>query len=179
MATRPDAGAVANREYRSDHEGFLRALAVPTIQRSRLLPEVPTVAESGVPGFDVPGWYAVVVPRGTPEPAIARLNAAMRVALDDAEVTATLNRKVSRGEALSAEDSERIVGMSKLIGQVQTMVEQSGAPEGFDAAKWVAGWLQTPVAALGGGRPVDYMDTMEGQGMVSVLLARMQSGAYA
>ncbi|MBR0661581.1 Bug family tripartite tricarboxylate transporter substrate binding protein [Neoroseomonas oryzicola] len=72
--------------------GRLRALAVPTIQRSRLLPEVPTVAESGVPGFDVPGWYAVVVPRGTPEPAIARLNAAMRVALEDAEVTATLNR---------------------------------------------------------------------------------------
>lgn len=72
--------------------GRLRALAVPTANRSRLLPEVPTVAESGVPGFDVPGWYAVVVPRGTPEPAIARLNAAMRVALDDAEVTATLNR---------------------------------------------------------------------------------------
>jgi len=93
--------------------------------------------------------------------------------------TATLNRKVSKGEALSAEDSERIVGMSKLIGQVQTMVEQSGAPDGFDAVKWVAGWLQTPVAALGGGRPVDYMDTMEGQGMVSALLARMQSGAYA
>ena len=67
-------------------------LAVPTINRSRLLPEVPTVAESGVPGFDVPGWYAVVVPRGTPETAIARLNAAMRTALEDPEVIATLNR---------------------------------------------------------------------------------------
>ena len=72
--------------------GRLRALAVPTINRSRLLPEVPTVAESGVPGFDVPGWYAVVVPRGTPETAIARLNAAMRTALEDPEVIATLNR---------------------------------------------------------------------------------------
>lgn len=72
--------------------GKLRALAVPTIARSRLLPDVPTVAESGVPGFDVPGWYAVVAPRGTPEPAIAQLASAMRTALDDAEVTATLNR---------------------------------------------------------------------------------------
>lgn len=72
--------------------GRLRALAVPTLSRSRLLPEVPTVAESGVPGFDVPGWYAVVVPRGTPEAAIARINAAMRASLEDAEVIATLAR---------------------------------------------------------------------------------------
>jgi tripartite-type tricarboxylate transporter receptor subunit TctC len=73
-------------------EGKLRALAVPHSARSRLMPEVPTVAESGVPGFDVPSWYAVLAPRGTPEPAIARLNAAMRVALADAEATAVLNR---------------------------------------------------------------------------------------
>lgn len=72
--------------------GRLRALAVPTLQRSRLLPDVPTVAESGVPDFDVPGWYAVVAPRGTPDAAIARLAAAMRTALEDAEVTAALNR---------------------------------------------------------------------------------------
>lgn len=72
--------------------GRLRALAVPTINRSRLLPDVPTVAESGVPGFDVPGWYAVAAPRGTPEAVIARLAGAMRTALDDAEVTAALNR---------------------------------------------------------------------------------------
>jgi len=73
-------------------EGKLRALAVPHLTRSRLLPEIPTVAESGVPGFDVPSWYGVLTPRGTPEPAIARLNAAMRIALADPEVTAVLNR---------------------------------------------------------------------------------------
>lgn len=72
--------------------GKLRALAVPTLARSRLLPDVPTVAESGVPDFDVPGWYAVVAPRGTPDPIVARIGSAMRTALDDAEVTATLNR---------------------------------------------------------------------------------------
>ncbi|MDP3416092.1 tripartite tricarboxylate transporter substrate binding protein [Falsiroseomonas sp.] len=73
-------------------EGKLRALAIPHLERSRLMPDIPTVAESGLPGFDVPSWYAVMAPRGTPEAAIARLNAAMRVALGDADVTAVLNR---------------------------------------------------------------------------------------
>ncbi len=73
-------------------EGKLRAIAIPHLERSRLMPEIPTVAESGVPGFDVPSWYAVVVPKGTPEPAIAKLNEAMRASLSDADVTAVLNR---------------------------------------------------------------------------------------
>jgi tripartite-type tricarboxylate transporter receptor subunit TctC len=73
-------------------EGKLRAIAVPHAERSRLMPELPTVAESGVPGFDVPSWYGILAPRGTPEPAIARINAAMRVALNDADATAVLNR---------------------------------------------------------------------------------------
>jgi putative toxin-antitoxin system antitoxin component (TIGR02293 family) len=93
--------------------------------------------------------------------------------------TATINRKASRDEELSADDSERVVGMSNLIGQVQTMVEQSGNAEGFDAAKWVAHWLEEPIPALGGACPANYMDTMEGQKLVSNLLATMQSGAYA
>ncbi|MGK7869561.1 Bug family tripartite tricarboxylate transporter substrate binding protein [Falsiroseomonas sp. E2-1-a20] len=73
-------------------DGKLRALAIPHLERSRLMPDIPTVAESGLPGFDVPSWYAVMAPRGTPDAAIARLNAAMRVALEDAEVAAVLNR---------------------------------------------------------------------------------------
>lgn len=93
--------------------------------------------------------------------------------------TATINRKASRDEALSSDDSERVIGMSNLIGQVQAMVEQSGNPEGFDAAKWLAHWLEEPIPALGGECPASYMDTMEGQKMVSTLLATMQSGAYA
>jgi uncharacterized protein (DUF2384 family) len=93
--------------------------------------------------------------------------------------TATINRKASRDEELSAQDSERVLGMSNLIGQVQAMVEQSGNPEGFDAAKWVAHWLEEPIPALGGECPASYMDTMEGQKLISNLLSMMQSGAYA
>jgi len=73
-------------------EGKVRALAVPTAQRSRLLPDIPTVAESGLPGYDVPSWYGLVAPAGTPARAIARLNQAAVAALRDAQTVATLNR---------------------------------------------------------------------------------------
>jgi len=73
-------------------EGRVRALAVPTASRSRLLPDVPTVAESGLPGYDVPSWYAIVAPAGTPQPAIAKLNQAVTTALRDPGVTEVLNR---------------------------------------------------------------------------------------
>ena len=125
------------------------------------------------------------VPAQDAKRLLERLNVSQGPVLKSLNLsTATLNRKAGKAENLSPEDSERIVGMSKLIGQVEVMLkdsgtEQSDAADGFDAAHWVANWLQTPVAALGGSRPVDYMDTMEGQGMVSTLLAQMQSGAYA
>jgi putative toxin-antitoxin system antitoxin component (TIGR02293 family) len=92
---------------------------------------------------------------------------------------ATVERKASQEDVLSTEKSERAIGMSSLVGQVQAMVEESGNPEGFDAAKWVWQWLNQPVPALGGKRPVEYMDTMEGQKLVSNLLTMMQTGAYA
>jgi tripartite-type tricarboxylate transporter receptor subunit TctC len=52
-------------------DGRLRLLAVTTPQRSRALPDVPTVAESGVPGYDFTGWMGMLVPRSTP-PDIVR-----------------------------------------------------------------------------------------------------------
>jgi len=66
-----------------------------------------------------------------------------------------------------------------LIGLVQTMVEQSGNPEGFDAKLWVCDWLSHPLPALGGKMPASYIDTLEGQKLVVELLAMSQSGAYA
>ena len=54
--------------------GKLRALAVTTAKRSPNFPDLPTVAEAGVPGFDAMTWHGIVVPARTPVPAIARLN---------------------------------------------------------------------------------------------------------
>ncbi len=93
--------------------------------------------------------------------------------------TATLNRKARANARLSPHESERVVGVAKLIGQVQAMVEASGEPEGFSAPDWVADWLREPLRALGGVRPLDLMSTMEGQSVVADTLSRIQSGAYA
>ncbi len=61
--------------------GKLRALAVTTLQRASSMPEVPTMADAGLPGFDVSTWFGVFAPAGTPAPIVARLNNAMTAAL--------------------------------------------------------------------------------------------------
>jgi tripartite-type tricarboxylate transporter receptor subunit TctC len=64
----------------------LRALAVTSATRSKLMPDVPTVAESALPGFDVVLRYGFVAPAGTPRPIIERLNKELRTALTSEEV---------------------------------------------------------------------------------------------
>jgi tripartite-type tricarboxylate transporter receptor subunit TctC len=54
--------------------GKLRGIAVTTLKRADLIPEVPTIAESGLPGFEVVGWFGIFAPAGTPRPIIATLN---------------------------------------------------------------------------------------------------------
>ncbi len=93
--------------------------------------------------------------------------------------TATVNKKAKHGETLSPEESERIVGFARLVGQLQAMIQESGNSETFDAGAWIARWLTEPLPAFGGTRPADLMDTMEGQGLVAAALAKIKSGAYA
>jgi len=66
--------------------GTLRALAVSSAKRSSLLPDLPTVAEAGVPGFDVALRYGLVAPAGTPRPIIDRLNKELNAALASDDV---------------------------------------------------------------------------------------------
>ena len=66
--------------------GLLRALAVTSAARTSLLPDVPTIAESGLPGFDASLYYGLVAPAGTPRPMIDKLNATLRRALNSDEV---------------------------------------------------------------------------------------------
>jgi tripartite-type tricarboxylate transporter receptor subunit TctC len=66
--------------------GRLRAIAVTTAARAPLLPEVPTVAEGGHPGFAASSWMALSAPARTPEAAVARLNAALNAALADPQL---------------------------------------------------------------------------------------------
>lgn len=66
--------------------GRVRALAVTSAKRVEQLPELPTVAESGIPGYDPIGWYAVFAPAGTPRAVIMRLNTEINRILQQADV---------------------------------------------------------------------------------------------
>ena len=66
--------------------GKVRALAVTTLKRSTVLPELPTIAESGLPGYEADNWYGVVTTAGTPRPIVDYLNAEISRALQTAEV---------------------------------------------------------------------------------------------
>ena len=62
----PPTGATAQVKA-----GKLKALAVTTAERSKLAPELPTMAEAGLPGFDISTWYGLMAPAGTPKDVIA------------------------------------------------------------------------------------------------------------
>ena len=66
--------------------GRLRLLAVTSAKRSSAVPEIPTVAESGVPGFEASNWFAFMAPAGTPPDIVARLNAEAARAMQASDV---------------------------------------------------------------------------------------------
>jgi tripartite-type tricarboxylate transporter receptor subunit TctC len=95
--------------------GKLRALAVTTSQRSANLPSVPTVAESGFPGFDAPAWWAVLAPAKTPADIVKRMNDEINAALKSPEVADKLGAQgivVNTGTPASAQ--------AFIEGQVET-----------------------------------------------------------
>jgi tripartite-type tricarboxylate transporter receptor subunit TctC len=71
--------------------GRLKALAVTTANRFPLLPDLPTVADAGYPGFEALAWNGILVTGGTPRPIIARLNTEFNAILKDPAVKSALN----------------------------------------------------------------------------------------
>ena len=76
--------------------GKIAALAVTTARRAPALPDVPTVAEAGLPGYDASTWYGMLVPAGTPAPVVARLNSEIVKILKMAEVGDVLSGQGAR-----------------------------------------------------------------------------------
>jgi tripartite-type tricarboxylate transporter receptor subunit TctC len=70
--------------------GKLRALAVTSAKRSAILPDVPTLAEAGVPGAEVYEWNVVLAPAGTPDSVVTKLSAALQKTLEAPEVKARI-----------------------------------------------------------------------------------------
>ncbi|MGZ5804573.1 MAG: tripartite tricarboxylate transporter substrate binding protein, partial [Xanthobacteraceae bacterium] len=72
------------------NKGDLKALAVTQLKRSRTAPDVPTMAEQGLPGFDIGLWFGLVAPAGTPKPVIDKLAAATADAMQSPDLIAAL-----------------------------------------------------------------------------------------
>lgn len=70
--------------------GKVRGIAVSTIKRNVLLPDMPTIAESGVPGFDFSIWFGIWAPKGTPQPVVGRIAASIKAAANDPVVNKRL-----------------------------------------------------------------------------------------
>ena len=86
--------------------GKLRALAVTGTQRSKLMPELPTIAEGGLPGYAASGWYGFVVPAAVPKDVVARLTA---------DITRIL-RMPDVVERLSSQGAEPVGGTAEQFG---------------------------------------------------------------
>jgi tripartite-type tricarboxylate transporter receptor subunit TctC len=106
-------------------EGRVRGVAVSTAQRFPSAPELPTIAESGLPGFESSAWDGVLAPAGTPDAVIAKLNAAIREALADPEVVEALRSRGARPVSGSPEDFTRHIETS--TRKWATVVRASGA----------------------------------------------------
>jgi tripartite-type tricarboxylate transporter receptor subunit TctC len=105
--------------------GRLKALGVTSARRSAALPEVPTFAEAGVPGYESIGWFGIVAPAGTPAAVLNRLNTELQAALNDPE---TRRRIIASGaEPMPGSSSEFRAMIESEIVKWARVIKSSGA----------------------------------------------------
>lgn len=102
----------------------MKMLAVTTAKRMSLFPDVPTLAESGMPGFEVGAWQGLMVPANTPRPVIQRLNAEVMKALQSPEVRQKL--ALQGVEPLGSSPEEYAVYIKEEIARWDRVVKQAG-----------------------------------------------------
>jgi tripartite-type tricarboxylate transporter receptor subunit TctC len=106
-------------------EGKVRALAVTSLKRSASFPDIPTVAEQGLPGFEAVLHYGIVAPAGTPRPIVDKLNAALRSALSDTAVNGHL--ATEGAEPLPTTPEEYAADIDREETKWSALVKKSGA----------------------------------------------------
>jgi tripartite-type tricarboxylate transporter receptor subunit TctC len=104
--------------------GTLRALAVTRLKRSALIPELPTLDEAGVKGFDMDSWAAVFAPAGTPADVITLLNAEMRKIIDSPELKSSLGKAGFEAFSSSPKELEDFVKVQ--LGKWGKMIKDAG-----------------------------------------------------
>ena len=104
--------------------GRLRALAVTTTSRSGALPDVPTMAEAGLPGFELQSWFGLLAPAATPKPIISRLNAETIKALNTPEMKSAIE---AMGANIMSGSPEQFADHIKSeIGRIGEIVKAAG-----------------------------------------------------
>jgi tripartite-type tricarboxylate transporter receptor subunit TctC len=106
-------------------EGKVRALAVTGLKRSEIFPNLPTVAEAGLPGFEAVLHYGIVAPAGTPRPIIDKLNVALRAALGDPKVHGHI--ATEGAEPLPTSPDEYAADIDREETKWSVLVKKSGA----------------------------------------------------
>lgn len=107
--------------------GTLKAIAVTSPQRYPTLPEVPTFAESGLPGYDVTSWYGLSLAAGTPQPIVDRLNKALTEALAKDSVKKQIVDVGAQPKSSTPEELSRHVAAE--IAKWQGVREKAGIPQ--------------------------------------------------
>ena len=105
--------------------GKLRALAVTSAKRSSSLPDVPTVAELGMKGFDVSTWYGLFGPKNLPAPIVTKLNTEVNKLLGDKAVQEAIQAQGAEPQAMSAADFDKFFQAD--VKDSKAIVEASGA----------------------------------------------------
>lgn len=106
-------------------QGKVRALAVTSRERSVALPDVPTVIESGLPGFEVVGFYGFLAPAGTPKEVVQQLSDAFKTVLGQAEVRSRMTDQGADPAFLGADDFAKF--LSTELARWSEVVKKSGA----------------------------------------------------
>jgi len=89
--------------------GKVRALGIATRERSGLAPDIPTIAESGLPGFEVNGWYGVLAPAGTPAPIVERLNRELNAVLREPEMRERMLKSGVEPQGTGVEAARKLI----------------------------------------------------------------------
>jgi tripartite-type tricarboxylate transporter receptor subunit TctC len=105
--------------------GKLRAFALTTTRRSDAMPDVPTMAESGMPGFDVSTWFGIFAPAGTPAPVVERLNKAFTSGLQSPEMRDRLARMGAEPAPMAPAEFRQFVQAE--LAKYEKVVKFSGA----------------------------------------------------
>jgi tripartite-type tricarboxylate transporter receptor subunit TctC len=105
--------------------GKIRALAVTTKDRLSVMPDVPTLQEAGVPGYELAAWQGVIAPAGTPRPVVDKLNANIVQLLREPETIARLTG--DGGQIITSTPDQFASYIKSEIGRFAKIVKDSGA----------------------------------------------------